>query len=127
MKYKIFLLASINIFLLMSCQQNPSYTDNADRISIMVLAPGHFHAALIQKNMYPELDSQVFVYAPKGPEVEDYLSRIAAYNSRSENPTHWKENVYLGDDFFSDNPENALEKGQIVGQRLPIGSKPQSK
>ena len=69
-------------------------------ITIMIAAPGHFHASLVQKYMYPQVDSQFFVYAPDGPEVQNYLSRIKSYNSRSENPTGWKENVYLGEDFF---------------------------
>lgn len=100
MKSAKFLLIIINILFLMSCNQNPTSKENTDLITIMTVAPGHFHAALIQKYMYPQVDSKFFVYAPEGPEVQDYLSRIDAYNSRSENPTRWKENLYLGDDFF---------------------------
>ncbi len=84
----------------MSCDRNPQKTENTYPISIMALDPGHFHAALIQKYMYPQVDSQVYVYAPNGPEVQDYLSRIDAYNSRTEDPTKWSNNIYLGEDFF---------------------------
>ncbi len=66
----------------------------------MTAAPGHFHAALIQKNMYPMVDSQVYVYAPDGPEVADYLSRIDAFNMREADPTKWKTDLYVGEDFF---------------------------
>ena len=69
-------------------------------ITIITVAPGHFHAALIQKYMYSQIDSQFFVFAPEGPEVQDYLARIESYNSRTENPTQWKTNIYLGEDFF---------------------------
>lgn len=84
----------------MSCKQNSTTKENTDLLTIMTVAPGHFHASLIQKYMYPQIDSKFFVYAPDGPEVQDYLSRIDAYNSRSEDPTVWEQNLYLGDDFF---------------------------
>ena len=66
----------------------------------MTLDPGHFHAALVQKNMYPTIDSVVYVYAPAGDDLQQHLDRIEQYNARTENPTHWKEEVYTGDDFF---------------------------
>jgi len=66
----------------------------------MTLDPGHFHAALVQKISYPEVSREVSVFAPKGPELEDHLLRIEAYNNRPENPTAWRESVYTGDDFL---------------------------
>ena len=36
----------------------------ADQIKLIVLDPGHFHATLVQKEMYPGLDPTVSVYAP---------------------------------------------------------------
>ena len=66
----------------------------------MNLDPGHFHAALVQKMMYEQVDPVVFVYAPEGPEVKSYLNLISDYNSRSENSTHWEEKVYTGSDFL---------------------------
>lgn len=96
---------------LMSCKQKEEPVDER-MITIMTAAPGHFHAALIQKNMYPMVDSQVYVYAPEGPEVADYLSRIEAFNTREENPSGWKSDLYVGDDFF----EKMLEQkpGNLV-------------
>lgn len=66
----------------------------------VIADPGHFHSALVQKSMYPEVDSIVHVYAPAGKDVDLYLEKIGAYNARTENPTHWNEVVYTGDDFF---------------------------
>ena len=62
---------------------------------LIVADPGHFHATLLQKDMYPPLDSRVAVYAPLGRDVLDYLARIALFNSRPENPTHWDLDVHL--------------------------------
>ncbi len=69
-------------------------------VKIMNLDPGHFHASLVQKSMYDGVDPVLHVYAPDGPEVKSFLSRIADYNSRSDDPTFWEEKVYIGDDFF---------------------------
>ena len=51
-------------------------------IGLIVVDPGHFHAALVQKEMYPNLSSKVHVYAQVGPELADYLSRIVRFNAR---------------------------------------------
>lgn len=69
-------------------------------ISIITLDPGHFHAALVQKSMYPEVDSNVHVYANEGSDLDLHLQRIKNYNTRTEAPTHWNEIVYSGTDFF---------------------------
>lgn len=99
------------MFLLSSCtnQRNAERpaTDAASmfsplegKVKLMNLDPGHFHAALVQKTMYESVDPQVYVYAPGGPEVESYLKLIDAYNSREDDPTAWKEQVYTGEDFL---------------------------
>lgn len=72
-----------------------------DTFSLVTLDPGHFHAALIQKTEYPELDSRVKVYAPPGEDLDLHLQRINNFNSRTDSPTHWQTDVYQGDDFFS--------------------------
>jgi predicted dehydrogenase len=69
-------------------------------VKLVVLDPGHFHAALIQKSMYKGVDSIVNVFAPDGPEVKSYLALIDEYNSRKENPTSWKEKVYTSPDYL---------------------------
>jgi predicted dehydrogenase len=70
------------------------------QIKLITLDPGHFHAALVQKNMYPEVSPEVRVYAPKGADLDFHLQRIEGYNKRAENPTKWVEKVYTGADYF---------------------------
>src|SRR3954462_10289053 len=69
-------------------------------VHLITLAPGHFHSALIQKSMYNEVDSTVYVFAPEGQEVKAHLALIESYNNRKENPTAWKEKVYTGKDYL---------------------------
>ncbi|HUS05720.1 MAG TPA: putative oxidoreductase C-terminal domain-containing protein [Bryobacteraceae bacterium] len=70
-------------------------------MKLIVLDPGHFHAALVQKEMYPELSNQVSVYAPLGPDVLDYLTRISLFNTRQQDPTAWELEVHTGPNFFN--------------------------
>jgi predicted dehydrogenase len=69
-------------------------------VRFIVLNPGHYHAALLQKSMYEQVDPVVHVYAPDGPEVQEYLKRIESFNGREENPTGWREKVYTADDYL---------------------------
>lgn len=71
-----------------------------DMTHLITLDPGHFHAALVQKTMFDGVDSVVHVYAPDGPDLQMHLDRINGYNTRAENPTHWKEEVYRGTDYL---------------------------
>ncbi len=73
---------------------------NHFEIRIVTLDPGHFHAALVQKSMYPEVSPVVHVYAPKGPDVKGYLKMVMGFNTRKEDPTAWEENVYQGEDYL---------------------------
>ena len=69
-------------------------------IRLITLDPGHFHAALVQKAMYPQVSPEVHVYAPAGDDLAAHLQRIEAYNTRAENPTRWVEKIYSGSDFL---------------------------
>ena len=69
-------------------------------VKLIVLNPGHYHAALVQKTMYDEVDHTVHVYAPSGPEVQEYLKRIQGFNARPEAPTSWQQKVYTADDYL---------------------------
>jgi quercetin dioxygenase-like cupin family protein/predicted dehydrogenase len=69
-------------------------------VRLITLDPGHFHAALVQKSMYNDIDSVVHVYAPAGPDVQSHLDKINAYNTREKSPTHWVECVYTGPDYL---------------------------
>ena len=99
----------------MSCQSD---TKNAETekiskpVQLVTLDPGHFHAALVQKAMYPEVDSIVHVYAPPGNDIKLHLARIDGFNTRADKPTNWKEEVYTGDDFFE--KMIAEKKGNVV-------------
>jgi predicted dehydrogenase len=76
------------------------FTPIEGKVKFINLAPGHFHASLVQKTMYEGVDPQVHVYAPEGPEVDNYLNRIEDYNAREDDPTSWVEKVYKGDDYL---------------------------
>jgi predicted dehydrogenase len=67
-------------------------------VRLMTLDPGHFHAGLIQKEMYPGVAPHVDVFAPLGPDLVEHLKRIVAFNSRPVNPTAWSLDVSAGPD-----------------------------
>lgn len=81
--------------------ETPASSADADaRLRLVTLDPGHFHAALVQKSMYPGVSPVVRVYAPEGDELRQHLARVEAYNSRPDDPTHWELEVYTGPDFL---------------------------
>jgi predicted dehydrogenase len=69
-------------------------------IRLMTVDPGHFHAALIQKEMYPGVAARVDVFAPLGSDLSEHLKRIAAFNGRVERPTAWQTEVHASPDYF---------------------------
>ncbi len=69
-------------------------------VRLITLDPGHFHAGLVQKEMYPQVSPVVHVYAPAGPDVTAHLQRIDGFNTRADSPTHWEEKVFTGPDFL---------------------------
>src|SRR5215467_2867461 len=77
-------LLALILFIAMSCNSNK---ETNKKIQLITLDPGHFHAALVQKTMYPDVDSIVHVYAPTGNDLQLHLARITGYNNRKENPT----------------------------------------
>jgi predicted dehydrogenase len=89
------------------------------RFQLITLDPGHFHAALVQKFMYADVDPLVHVYAPAGDDLEQHLKRIESFNMRSNQPTHWQEKIYAGPDFLqkmlADKPGNVVV---IAGNNL---------
>lgn len=106
--------ATLALFVV-ACSNPEMKTENPDsdsKVRIMTLDPGHFHAGLIHKSMYPSVDSTVYIFAPEGPELKDHLNRIAGYNNRPENPTSWNLEVYTGADYLqkmiSQKPGNVM-------------------
>ena len=82
------------------------------QVRLITVDPGHFHASLILKEMYPEMDRRVNVYAPLGPDLADYVNRVARFNQRAQNPTTWELDIHAGPDFFArmlrERPGNVL-------------------
>ena len=77
-----------------------AFTGAKGEIKLMTLNPGHFHAALVQKTMYDQVSPTIYFYAPEGADLDDHLSRVQGFNTRSENPTKWELKIYTGPDFF---------------------------
>ncbi len=80
--------------------EGKKFTGKAGEVKLMILDPGHFHAGLVQKFMYKQIDPVVHVFAPDGPDVQGYLDQVEGYNTRVKDPTHWKEVVYKGPDYL---------------------------
>ena len=72
----------------------------ANEVRLITLDPGHFHAGLVQKFMYPQVSLVVHVYAPAGADLQEHLKRIDGFNTRADQPTRWEEKVYIGPDFL---------------------------
>lgn len=79
---------------------NQQKNSSAPVTQLIVLDPGHFHAALLQKSMNEKVDSTVYVFAPESPELNAYTTLIESYNNRQENPTGWKEIFYTKPDYL---------------------------
>ena len=104
MKPYLAILTTTILILSLSCtesrKKSTNMKNNDKNVKIITLAPGHFHAGLVQKSMYPDVSDIVHVYAPDEPEVQSYLNMIEGFNTRSENPTQWKEKTHISPDYF---------------------------
>ncbi len=67
---------------------------------LMTLDPGHFHAALVQRNMLPGVSPEVHIYAPAGPDLDLHLGRVRSFNSRETDPTSWDLKIHTTPDFL---------------------------
>ncbi len=107
------LVAGFSLLIMISCQPQKQNEEMSRKpVRIVTVDPGHFHAALVQKSMYEDVDSVVNVYAPEGTDVQLHLDRINKFNTRPEDPTHWKEEVFTGTDFFE--KMISEKKGNVV-------------
>jgi predicted dehydrogenase len=70
------------------------------QVKFVIVEPGHFHAALILKDSYPQVDPRVSVYTQLTPDLGEFLSRVTLFNTRREDPTHWQLEIHTGDGFF---------------------------
>jgi predicted dehydrogenase len=121
LEYNSVIILLISALMISGCQQgsdkdaSSSNASNGQEIKLITLAPAHFHAALVQKIMYPGIDSVVHVYAPKGLGLTEQLNYIKQYNSRADDPTHWDEKVYEGEDYLQKMlDENKGAKNTVV-------------
>ncbi len=119
---KSFFMTGIIGLMFLSCMQQskekegnaPTFTASAGEVKLIVLAPGHFHADLLQKSAMSQVCDSVYVYAasPEDAGLKQYLSAIESFNTRTDNPTAWQTVVYTGDDFL----HNMItqKKGNVV-------------
>lgn len=69
-------------------------------IRLITLAPGHFHAALVQKQMTPGVHRRAFVYGPLDRDTVAHVERVAAFNARPDDPTDWELDLRASPDWL---------------------------
>ncbi len=67
---------------------------------LITLAPGHFHAALVQKRALHGVHHRAYVYGPLDGDTLSHLARLTAFNARHDNPTSWNIDLRAGDDYL---------------------------
>lgn len=103
-------------FLILSCSNNDEqlseFSGKSGEIRLMTLNPGHFHAALVQKEMIQQVHPTVYIFSPGGTDLELHNQRIESFNTRSGSPTKWELDIYTGEDYFDnmleDRPGNVM-------------------
>ena len=80
--------------------------------TILILNPGHFHAALVLRESHPDLAKDVFVYSEDGPDLMRFRDLVASFNQRENDPTDWRIHVYTGTEFLQKLIEE--KKGDVV-------------
>jgi hypothetical protein len=80
--------------------------------TLIILNPGHFHAALVLRDPHPSLSDDIYVYSEVGHELDRFLEITESFNKRKINSTHWRIHIYSGSDFL----EKLIQekKGDIV-------------
>lgn len=115
MKHILFIVVVFCMIIISCSTSKNSYSSimsETGSVKLITLDPGHFHAALIQNKFYPQVDSTVYVYAPKGEDLNEHLKKIESYNLQTINPTHWNEIVYDESDYLE--KMLADRKGNVV-------------
>lgn len=104
---RVVLLSFVSALLILLAGQQTSLRSEGSQgskamteVRFITLDPGHFHAGLVQKEMYPNVSNKVNVYAPLSSDLIEHLNRIVAFNARRENPTSWELEVHTGPDFL---------------------------
>jgi len=100
---KMMMCAGAAAVLLSGCESDKTLCDHLQEgptVKLITLDPGHFHAALIQNRMYPDVSPKVHIYAPEGNDLQMHMARINGFNARTNQPTAWQSEVYTGADFL---------------------------
>ncbi|MBY0456126.1 MAG: hypothetical protein K2V38_02185, partial [Gemmataceae bacterium] len=69
-------------------------------IRLMTLAPGHFHAALVQKRSVHGVHPRAHVYAPLDADTLRHVAHLVAFNTRPGYPTAWEVDLRAGPDYL---------------------------
>jgi predicted dehydrogenase len=81
-------------------------------LRLMILAPGHFHAALVLKRALHGVHPRTYVYGPLDTNTLAHLARVCAFNTRRDSPTSWEVDLRAGagylDRFTHETPGNAV-------------------
>ncbi len=93
--FSILTIFAVAQFRALALQKKSTGKNMAD-IKLMTLDPGHFHAALVQKEMYPGVSPVVHVFAPLGFDLNEHLKRISGFNNRADKPTAWELEIHTG-------------------------------
>jgi predicted dehydrogenase len=72
----------------------------AQKLTLVIVNPGHFHAALTLRERHPLINDDIHVFAEDGPDVDHFVHLVHAFNERTVNPTRWTLHVYRGADFL---------------------------
>ncbi len=106
--FRSFALIASFIFLATAQTTNQTMSD----IKLMTLDPGHFHAALVQREMFPGVAPTVNIYAPLGFDLNEHLKRINGFNARAASPTNWELEIHTSNDplarMLRDKPGNVV-------------------
>lgn len=70
------IIPGLFLFIIIMTACSPTKEPIQKPIRLVTLDPGHFHAALVQKSMYPSVDSTVYIYSEGGPDLDMHLARI---------------------------------------------------
>lgn len=80
--------------------------------TLVILNPGHFHAALTLRERHPRIDDDVHVFAEDGADVDNFVRLVHAFNDREVDPTRWTLYVYRGADYLE--KLVAQRRGEVV-------------
>lgn len=93
---------------------------HAAPIRLMMVAPGHFHAALLQKHRHERVDPHAHIFAPLDDDLLRHLKHIHGFNHRTDQPTDWRLSIHTSNDslndMLQDRPGNTVV---IAGRNRP--------